>query len=187
LKAGVQIVSAPQLFPTPPDLAARMVDLAFEHGWTTQVCAEMNSECRVLEPSAGTGNLLRAIADSCEFESNLANVVAVEINLNLAHNLGAGFPKSDIRRGDFLTFNGELGKFDRIVMNPPFANGADVQHIKHAITFLNPGGKLVAICANGPRQQEHLQPLADTWEELPADTFKEQGTGVQTVLLTIKN
>jgi len=28
LKAGVQIAVAPQLFPTPPDLAARMVELA---------------------------------------------------------------------------------------------------------------------------------------------------------------
>ena len=47
LKAGVQVVVANQLFPTPPDLAQRMVDEAqIEPG-----------EC-VLEPSAGTGNLI---------------------------------------------------------------------------------------------------------------------------------
>lgn len=30
-----------------------------------------------------------------------------------------------------------------------------------------------------------LQPLADHWEPLPAGTFAEQGTNVNTVLLTI--
>jgi len=28
LKAGVQVVTAPQLFPTPPAIAARMIELA---------------------------------------------------------------------------------------------------------------------------------------------------------------
>jgi len=38
-------------------------------------------------------------------------------------------------------------------MNPPFENGADIKHIQHAMKMLKPGGRLVAICANGPRQQ----------------------------------
>ena len=50
VKAGVQTVSAPQLFPTPPGLAARMVDLA---------CLAIGM--RVLEPSAGTGWHLEAL------------------------------------------------------------------------------------------------------------------------------
>jgi len=50
LKAGVRIAVAPQLFPTPPDLAKRMVELA-----------EIQPGMCVLEPSAGTGNLARAI------------------------------------------------------------------------------------------------------------------------------
>jgi Methyltransferase small domain len=90
---------------------------------------------------------------------------------------------------DFLECNGDLGKFDRVLMNPPFANGSDIKHIKHALTFLKPGGRLVAICAGGTRQAEALQPLAEDsgglWEPLPADTFKESGTAVNTVLLTI--
>jgi hypothetical protein len=52
------------------------------------------------------------------------------------------------------------------------------------------GGRLVAICADGPRQNATLKPLAEdsggTWEPLPAGTFKEQGTGVNTVLLVIE-
>ena len=58
---------------------------------------------------------------------------------------------------DFLECNGNLGKFDRIIMNPPFSDAADIKHIKHAIAFLKPGGRLVALCANGPRQHQQLQ------------------------------
>jgi hypothetical protein len=82
-------------------------------------------------------------------------------------------------------------------MNPPFERGADIEHILHAMKFLAPagwdpglmgdkGGLLVAICANGPRQQAELKPLATTWEELPEGTFAAQGTNVRTVMLTIQ-
>ena len=49
---------------------------------------------------------------------------------------------------------------------------------------LYPDGRLVAICANGPRQNEQLKPLMDTWEVLPAGTFA--GTGVSAVLMTLE-
>jgi hypothetical protein len=74
-------------------------------------------------------------------------------------------------------------------MNPPFADAQDIAHITHAMTMLKPGGRLVAICANGPRQNDKLKPLVEQagekWEPLPADTFRESGTGVNTVLLTL--
>ena len=96
-----------------------------------------------------------------------------------------------VHPGDFLEQNGNLGQFDRIVMNPPFENGADIKHIQHALKMLKPGGRLVAICANGPRQQTTLKPLAENsggwYEDLPAGTFASQGTNVNTVLLLIEN
>ncbi len=46
-------------------------------------------------------------------------------------------------------------------MNPPFANGQDIKHITHALRYLSPGGRLVAICANGPRQNDKLRPIVD--------------------------
>jgi hypothetical protein len=67
LKQGVQIVSAPQLFPTPPELAARMVELA-----------RVSPQSHVLEPSAGTGVLVRALRDKG------ASVYAVELQASLA-------------------------------------------------------------------------------------------------------
>ena len=50
LAQGVQVVSAPQLFPTPATLAARMVELA-----------DIQPGHAVLEPSAGTGVIVREL------------------------------------------------------------------------------------------------------------------------------
>ncbi len=73
-------------------------------------------------------------------------------------------------------------------MKPPFADGADVDHITHALRLLRPGGRIVALCANGPRQTAKLHPrireMGGAWEELPAGTFAAAGTSVRTVLLT---
>lgn len=181
LKAGVQVVSAPQLFPTPPDLARRMAE-----------AADIQPGQRVLEPSAGTGNLLRAILNRFA-GADCGLMVAVEISPQLAAGLRevqrktlyANDDNYSIRCADFLTCNGDLGTFHRIVMNPPFSRGADIEHIRHAVTFLKPGGRLVALCANGPRQARELQPLATEWEELPDGSFSEAGTNVRVVLLTI--
>ena len=178
LKAGVQVVTAPQLFPTPRVVAVRMVKLA-----------GIEPEDRVLEPSAGTGNLLRAIVDA----QPAARIHAIEINRALCDAIPSGLGRRPFLQDgetlcqDFLTCTVEqLGRFDKILMNPPFDHGADVAHIKHALRFLKRDGVLVALCANGPRQQAELRPLADTWEELPDGTFAEQGTNVRVVLLTVR-
>jgi phospholipid N-methyltransferase len=160
-------------FPTPSALAQRMVDLA-----------GIKDGESVLEPSAGSGAILRAIRASHPRN----RVVAVEINeqmteiVNMAHR---------VFYGDFLDWRAvsdDTGTFNRILMNPPFE--ADIKHIQHAIKFLKPGGRLVAICAGGPRQQAVLQPLAENsggiWEPLEPGTFKESGTMVNAVLLTIE-
>jgi len=172
LKAGgVQVVSAPQLFPTPARLAARMVELA-----------DIEPGMRVLEPSAGTGRILDQLPEGCE-------VVAVEINASLGGRLDA--TRRAVVIGDFLQCTPETlwGSFDRILMNPPFANADDIKHIRHALDFLKPGGKLVAICANGPRQNAQLRPLVEQhggeWEDLPPDTFADSGTAVNTALFTL--
>ena len=52
--------------------------------------------------------------------------------------------------------------------------------------MLKPGGRLVAICANGPRQNERLRPQCAEWIDLPAGTFKESGTGVNAALVVIE-
>lgn len=168
LKIGVRVAVAPQLFSTPTDLAARMVE-----------AAGIEPGDDVLDPSAGTGALIKALPNIRPH----GTATAVEINHTLSVNLEPWADK--IVCADFLSCGEELGKFDKIIMNPPFKNGADIKHIKHALTMLRPGGRLVAICADGPRQQAQLKPLASTWEPLPAGTFASVGTMVNTALLVI--
>lgn len=170
LRAGVQVVSAPQLFPTPPEIAQRMTELA-----------DITSGDKVLEPSAGTGNLIAAALGAGAFESD---VVAVEINVQLSEALTARYAKARVFCGDFLALSFE--RFDVILMNPPFTRGADIEHILHARTFLAPDGRLVALCANGPKQNEVLAPLADSWEVLPTGSFASEGTGVNVAMLTMR-
>lgn len=177
---GVKAVSAPQLFPTPPELAARLVEEA-----------QILSRDRVLEPSAGTGNLIKAIRDSVPE----AQIVAIEIRDELAELLFNRYSKTvSVISKDFLQCNGSIGKFDRVVMNPPFADGQDVEHVEHALGMLNEGGRLVAVMANGVMHRsdkrtrafrDRIDELGGVFEELPANSFKESGTGVNVVMLTV--
>jgi protein-L-isoaspartate O-methyltransferase len=171
---GVVIVAVPQLFPTPPELADRMVALA-----------DIRPGQQVLEPSAGTGRIIDAIRRN----AHGCTITAVELNCNMAHRVRTVDCVGDTRQADFLECHGDLGTFDRIIMNPPFANADDIKHIMHALKMLKPGGRLVAICANGPRQNDKLRPIVEArggiWEELPSDTFIGAGTGVRTVLLML--
>lgn len=170
------VFSSFNLFPTPPALALRLVDLA-----------NIKAGHKVLEPSAGTGNLLRAIAS--RFDDPYARhieVTAVEIDGPLWHHLSdSDFALWTVaRNADFLTWT-PPHQFDRVIMNPPFKQGRDIKHIQHAATMLAPFGRLVAICANGPRQREALEPLASEWHELPAGSFKGEGTNVNAAIVVI--
>jgi 16S rRNA A1518/A1519 N6-dimethyltransferase RsmA/KsgA/DIM1 with predicted DNA glycosylase/AP lyase activity len=112
LRAGVKEVSAPQLFATPSDAAARVATLA-----------DIRPGHSVLEPCAGTGGLLDAIGTR-------PGIVAVEVNYYLAERLRTRYPFAAVHCDDFLALNGELAQFDRIVMNPPLERGADIGHLR---------------------------------------------------------
>lgn len=176
LKAGVTAVSAPQLFQTPSDLAARVIDEA-----------EPAGGLRWLEPSSGPGRLCQAILRATES----AEIVAVERSAQIARICATTTPRARVITGDFLEQDaGELGFFDRIVMNPPFENATDIKHIQKAACLLKCGGVLVAICADGPRQQAALAQWARDsggyYEALPEGTFKLSGTNVATALLVYR-
>lgn len=178
LRAGVKAVSLPQLFATPMELARRMVTIA----------APQIGE-RVLEPSAGSGNLLRALPGVLAFgamRQTPCGVVAIELNLALKESLVNEGVAQRVIGGDFLECTPEdLGRFDVILMNAPFANGSDIAHIEHARRFLAPGGRLVAICADGLRQRERLSSLG-SYEPLPEGSFASVGMNMRTAMVVIR-
>lgn len=165
-------VSAYQLFQTPPDLAARLV-----------AALDLSPASRLLEPSAGLGRLLDALAPFAPKE-----IVVIEVAPQCAGELfrqeRAGVT---LMQRDFLTATpDELGLFDAIAMNPPFHHRADIRHILHARKFLKPGGRLAALCLDTPHRSAALRSIAATWEPIEAGTFAKEGTRVPTVLLTIE-
>ncbi len=177
-KNGVQVVVANELFVTPPELAERMVNEA-----------DIKPGNRVLEPSAGTGNLITAIYRNNN--TNNITVQAVEINQGLADTMAKRFPTAKIYHGDFLELNGDLGLFEKIIMNPPFS--ADIEHVLHAYEHLTNGGRLIAIMSEGVffRQDKKATAFREfldehgTSEKLPSDTFKTSGTMCNTRLVII--
>lgn len=157
-----------QSFYTPGPVASQMMEHA-------DLCAGMT----MLEPSAGSGNLIRAAMSHGIFSGN---IVAVEIDQRKTELAGL---VSQVHYKDFLQCNGDLGKFDRVLMNPPFTRGQDVAHIRHAIKFLEPGGRLVAICANSEKSSKALKHLALEWINLGSGAFKDSGTEVNTAMVVI--
>jgi hypothetical protein len=94
---------------------------------------------------------------------------------------------------DFMEHKGE---YDRIIMNPPFENMQDVDHVKHAYKLLAKGGKLVAITSESPffrgdkkatEFRDWLDNVGGESEKLPEGSFKtsDRSTGVNTRLVVI--
>jgi precorrin-6B methylase 2 len=176
LAAPPRVVVVPNLYPTPPALARRMA-----------LAADLAPGLTLLEPSCGTGALILAARELCP---DLRFIQGVEVNLDAARAARTMLDahachQVDIWHGDFLECADEVGKFDRIIMNPPFDHGADIKHIRRAIGRLNPGGKLVALCAAGPRQMKELAPMG-RFEVLEPGLFEHLGTSVRVALLTCR-
>lgn len=168
--AAPRAVSAFNLFQTPKALAEKLVALA-----------AIAPGDRILEPSAGLGRLLDALPDGSE-------ATAIELAPQCAAELYRQERKGvTLKQGDFLAVDPfDLGLFDVVVMNPPFHMRADIKHIQHATTFLKRGGVLVALCLDTPQREKALQHMATHWEKIPAGAFKQEGTPVACVLLTIE-
>lgn len=173
-------------------LTGEVVDRAKEFGefFTPAAVAERVIEkahiaagSRVLEPSAGQGDLaLRAQAAG-------AYVDCVEIQGRNADHLRAlGF--GSVEECDFLQL-AAVRHYHRVVMNPPFAARADVRHVFHALNFLKPGGRLVAIMSAGVTfREDHLyrsfRAQIESLESLPAGSFKDAGTNINAVIVTVQ-
>lgn len=160
-------------FPTPAAMIEEMLDVA-----------NITDRHRVLEPSAGLGD----IADKI-LAKNQVDLTAVELRPSLCEVLKVKGIK--YYQGDFLKQTpGDLGLFDRIVMNPPFEKKAAVQHISHAVEFLADGGVLVALLP--PHHVPDLEKgVSVVRHELPPkcfagkDAFRQTSTSV--MMISIRN
>lgn len=136
---------------TPPEVAARMAD-----------CLGPISG-PILEPSAGTGNLVAALLDA---GADPADVVAVERHGRLADHCRDRFGgRVAVYFEDFLEHAADdAGRFAGVLINPPFSEVR--AHMRAALSALRPGGVLVALV---PVTFDH--PDAEEIERLSADTF----------------
>ncbi|MCA9684958.1 MAG: methyltransferase, partial [Myxococcales bacterium] len=149
--------------------------------------AQIRPGMRVLEPSAGSGSIAAVIRE----QHPDATLHLLEVNATLREILkDDGF---DVAGRDFTAYSSDA-PYDRIIMNPPFENRQDVEHISRALGMLAPGGRLVAIAAAGLESRsdaktaalrERLAELGGTIETLPAGSFKDAGTNVNTVIVVV--
>lgn len=172
---------------TPPELADRLVR---EHtdieDWTSGA---------VLEPSAGGGNLVRAVLAA----NKDVQVTAVEPNVSRLAALDDSLKRLQLVNGrleDYL--HDTPPEFDAIVANPPFAlpgrPTAWIEHTWHAWQLLKPGGRLVSIAPKGlafreDRKHRGVRSLIANagggWHELEPGAFAESGTNVNAVVFWV--
>jgi phospholipid N-methyltransferase len=178
------LMSIPGFFPTPPPVAEQLVTLA---------CIEPGH--RILEPSAGSGNLIDAVLQSsgnvqlsyCEMNCFLLDLLREKYDgKDFVHFAGRDFMELD------PAHSGQ--QFDRIVMNPPFERGQDIDHIFHAYRMLAPKGILTAIVSAGVFHRKDKKTLgfrklleqAQAFvQQLPGDAFKSSGTMTQCTIVRL--
>ncbi len=164
-----------QFYPTPMKVAQRVYELA-----------EIKENQSVLEPSAGTGNLLDCIPFHCDIiavEPLMSNFIVLEHKgYNAVNNTFEGSYSS-------------LPKVDRIIMNPPFSGQRDIKHVMMAYHLLKKGGVLVAIMSENAlyyntettkKFKAFLKRHNGYVETVPPRSFKESGTTIETVIVKIR-
>lgn len=168
-------------FPTPASLVQEMLD-------AVGVSEFWNEDDLVLEPSAGTGAIARAIRERTP-NCRVHCCEVLEVNRKVLE--ADGF---EIVARDFMAFEPEE-QYDAVIMNPPFSLEGDktayITHVLRAWELLKPGGKLAAIVPPGwtygsVKKVAAFREFVCDWldfAEVGAGAFAESGTQVNTFLL----
>lgn len=163
-------------FPTPAGLAKHLIAMA-----------DLSHNSKVLEPSAGIGNL----ALQCSEIVGRSNITCFEIQeKNCIALRKKGF---SVKNCDFLAET-PTAEFDFCILNPPFEKQQDIDHVLHAFKFLKPGGTLAAIMSGGisfrsNKKTVDFRTFLDSLDAVVGqnadDAFKESGTMVRTITVKI--
>lgn len=177
-------------FPTPQWLANELC----ERAGVRYLRGEQ--DVRLLEPSAGTGAIMRAMRD---FAPDAA-IDAVELDAKRAGLLRRAYEDTAsvrIFESDFLGWL-KVRQYDAIVMNPPFAVESDplayIAHIRHAHAMLKPGGRLASVAPisadfrTDKRTREFREWVLahqGQFHTIREDAFAESGTLVRTCMVML--
>lgn len=148
---------------------------------------------RILEPSAGTGNIARGLL------AKGFKVDAVEIHPGRCAELRM-IRGLSVTEQNFLQMK-PVPIYDAVVMNPPFSGVHWIDHVLHAYEFLAPGGVLVSVLPataelGDTKRHEDFRTwaLAKTRHKefdalcrpLPGESFIGSGTRINTLIFTMR-
>lgn len=167
-----------QFFSTPPTLAEWLVSLS-----------DVKPGYAVLEPSAGTGAIIKAIHKTCPEVVVDAFELMPENRQTLEKMINVSLVDEDFTQG-------VPRLYDRIFANPPFARNQDIRHARMMYDALDPnGGEMCVITSrhwvNAPEKEceqfrNWLHEVNAETHEIPNGVFDESGTSVATMAIVIK-
>ena len=158
---------------TPEEVAERLVELS-----------GIDSQSKVLEPSAGIGNIadqIKKITDKIDVIERMSDFR--ELLKHKGHNL-VGW--------DFMEFETDE-KYDAVIMNPPFSHNQDIDHLRRAYELVKDGGILISITSPHWEFASDKKSVAfRAWietqdyftERLDSGTF--EATGVSATIVVIR-
>ena len=168
-----------QLYETPDELADKLV----------QNVGNISSTLYVLEPSAGNGQLIKAIHRVCPH----VVIDAYEINPDCWKTL-ENMDCVVSHKTDFLESSDD-DKYAIIVANPPFTKNQDIKHFRKMWRVLAIGGKMSVIMSRhwmfaSDKESEEFRDfiynIGANTEEISDGAFRASGTDVPTVIVSVE-
>ncbi|MGJ0629652.1 DUF4942 domain-containing protein [Xenorhabdus bovienii] len=170
-------------FPTPIEVGQRVIaEAEISH-------LSGSHRLSVLEPSAGLGNLAKLAVEAGGI------VDCIEVHAERCVELENSRLFRRIMNTDFISIEPNLETlYDRIIMNPPFEDERDIDHVVHALKFLKSDGLLVSIMSPGTEFRQRrksgefrdlMKSLNAQWSDLPEDAFASVGSHSNTILLKV--
>lgn len=164
-QTGTEVSKDLQYYPTPAAVVSSMLSGVPVSGK------------RVLEPSCGCGRILDAV------RAMGGDAFGIEVDAGRAEEARSKGHK--VHTANFLD-TVPRAEFDLVVMNPPFYGKHYEKHVRHALRYLKPGGRLLSVLPATARYDHGLlDDLRPSWSDLPVGSFSASGTNVNTVVADI--